>query len=162
MRKITIGLLAAAGIACAAPANAQNFWFGAGPVGVGFGTAPYSYNYGSYWGGPYNYAPDYAYGYGYAPGYAYGPGYDVGFGYGPSLGYSYAPEYTYSTTYAAPAYVRSTYAYEPDSVVRVRTSRHVAKRHVVYRSTRRAYLAQASVPVRHVVKHSRRSVTIER
>ena len=50
MKKLAIGLLAAAGIAMAAPAHADGFWIGAGPFGVGIGTAPgYSY------GGPYGY-----------------------------------------------------------------------------------------------------------
>src|SRR3974390_1777325 len=115
MRKVAFGLLAAAGIALAVPANAQGIWIGVGPVGVGFGTGPYASDDGPYWGGPYSYAPGYAYGYGYAPGYTYAPAYDVGYGCGP-VGYgsgpayddySYAPDYAYTTTYAPPAYVSS-------------------------------------------------------
>ena len=37
MKKLAIGLLAAAGIAMSVPANAQGVWVGAGPVGVGVG-----------------------------------------------------------------------------------------------------------------------------
>ena len=37
MRKLTIGLLAAAGISLSLPANAQGVYIGAGPVGVGVG-----------------------------------------------------------------------------------------------------------------------------
>ena len=40
MKKLTIGLLAAAGIAMSVPANAQGVWVGAGPVGVGVGVGP--------------------------------------------------------------------------------------------------------------------------
>jgi len=43
MRKLAIGILAAAGIALSAPANAQGVWVGAGPVGVGVGPAWGSY-----------------------------------------------------------------------------------------------------------------------
>jgi hypothetical protein len=171
MRKLAVGLLAAAGFAITVSAHAQEFWFGAGPVAVGFGAGPYAYDYGSYWGGPYGYAPSYTYSYSYgdAPGYAYGPGFDVSVGYGPSYGYSYPPDYAYTTTYAAPAYVGSTYAYEPEyryrrSVVRVHTSHPVARRDIEYRTariSRHAYGAQASVPVQHVITHSR-SVTIKR
>jgi len=53
MRKLVIGLLAAAGVALSLPANAQGVWVGAGPAGVGVGVGP---------------------GYGYRDGY-YGPGY---------------------------------------------------------------------------------------
>ena len=65
MRKLAIGLLAAAGVALSLPANAQGVWVGAGPVGVGVGVGP---------------------GYGYSDGY-YGPGYrsyayDDGYYYG--------------------------------------------------------------------------------
>jgi len=35
MRKLAIGLLAAAGVALAMPASAQDVYVGAGPVGVG-------------------------------------------------------------------------------------------------------------------------------
>ena len=40
MKKLAIGLLAAAGIAMSVPANAQGVWVGAGPVGVGVGVGP--------------------------------------------------------------------------------------------------------------------------
>jgi hypothetical protein len=102
MRKVAVGLPAAAGIALAVPAHAQEFWFRVGPVGVGFGTGPYAYDYGPYWGGSYGYAPDYAYGYSHTPGYTYAPAYDVDYGYGPPYEYSYPPEYAYGTIYAAP------------------------------------------------------------
>ena len=57
MRKLAIGILAAAGVAATAmmtPASAQGFWVGAGPVGVGVGVGP---------------------GWGYADDGYYGPGY---------------------------------------------------------------------------------------
>ena len=55
MKKLVIGLLAAAGIAMAVPAHADGVWIGAGPFGVGIGAGPY-YN------GPYGYYDgDYAY-----------------------------------------------------------------------------------------------------
>ena len=60
MKKLAIGLLAAAGIAMSVPANAQGVWVGTGPVGVGVGPS---------WG---------YYDRGYAPGYrsyAYDNGY---------------------------------------------------------------------------------------
>jgi hypothetical protein len=69
MRKLAIGILAAAGVALAlpsVPANAQGgVWIGAGPVGVGVGVGP---------------------GYGYHDGYDYGPRYR---GYAYDDGYSY-------------------------------------------------------------------------
>jgi hypothetical protein len=68
MKKLAIGLLAAAGIAMSVPANAQGVWVGAGPVGVGVGVGP-GYGYG--------YDRGY-YGHGYGPGYrsyAYDGGY---------------------------------------------------------------------------------------
>jgi hypothetical protein len=37
MRKLAIGILAAAGVALSVPASAQGVWIGAGPVGVGVG-----------------------------------------------------------------------------------------------------------------------------
>ena len=68
MRKLAIGILAAAGVALSAPAMAQGFWVGAGPVGVGVGVGPgygyYDRDY--YWGPGYrSYAYDYDRGYGY-------------------------------------------------------------------------------------------------
>lgn len=69
MRKLTIGLLAAAGVAltaAAVPANAQGVWVGAGPVGVGVGVGPgpgWGY-YDGYSGPRYrSYAYDNDYGY---------------------------------------------------------------------------------------------------
>ncbi len=52
MRKLAIGILAAAGVALSVPANAQGVWVGAGPVGVGVGPV---------WGGYYDgyYGPGY-------------------------------------------------------------------------------------------------------
>jgi hypothetical protein len=71
MRKLAIGLLAAAGIALAGSASAQGFYVGAGPggVGVGVGVGP------GYYGHSY-YDDDYRWGSGYRA-YAYegGPGY---------------------------------------------------------------------------------------
>ncbi len=171
MRKLAVGLLAAAGIALALPAHAQGVWFGAGPVGVGFGTGPYSYGYGPYWGGSYAYAPGYAYGYGYAPGYTYAPGYaynsapayDVNYAYGPDYDW-YGADLAYTPMYAAPAYRYSSYAYEPQPnytrrIVRTHAPHYVATRHLGYHSARisaEAYRAQASVPVRQVVRRSHR------
>jgi hypothetical protein len=64
MKKLAIGLLAAAGIAMSIPANAQGVWVGAGPVGVGVGVGP---GYGYYDRG---YGPGYR-SYAYDGGYAY-------------------------------------------------------------------------------------------
>jgi len=64
MRKLAIGILAAAGIALSAPANAQGVWVGAGPVGVGVGPAWGSYSDGYYGPGYHSYAyadDDFAY-----------------------------------------------------------------------------------------------------
>ncbi len=177
MKKVTFGLIVAAGVALAMPANAQEVWVGAGPVGVGFGAGPYTYGAGPYWGSSYTYAPGYAYEYGSAPSYGYGarygyaagsaynygPGYNVSYGFGSPYGYSYAPSYTYGSTYAAPAYGYSSYSYESQPtysrrIVRIRSSHPVSTTHVGYRSARipgEAYQAQASVPVRHFVRHSR-------
>jgi hypothetical protein len=71
MRKLTIGILAAAGVALSAPAMAQGVWVGAGPVGVGVGVGP---GYGYYDRGYYG---DRAY---YGPGYR-SYAYDQGYGY---------------------------------------------------------------------------------
>ena len=65
MRKITIGLLALAGVALSMPAYAQGVWIGAGPVGVGVGVGP---GYGYYDRG--YYGPGYR-SYAYDDGYAY-------------------------------------------------------------------------------------------
>jgi hypothetical protein len=66
MKKLAIGLLAAAGIAMSIPANAQGVWVGAGPVGVGVGVGPsYGYYDRGYYGPGYrSYAYDNGYGYG--------------------------------------------------------------------------------------------------
>ena len=45
MRKLAIGILAAAGVVLSMPASAQGVWIGAGPVGVGVGVGP---GYGYY------------------------------------------------------------------------------------------------------------------
>ena len=50
MRKLAIGILAAAGVALSVPANAQGVWVGAGPVGVGVGVGP---GWGGYYDGYY-------------------------------------------------------------------------------------------------------------
>ncbi len=64
MKKLTIGLLAAAGIAMAIPAHADGFWVGAGPFGVGIGAGP------GYYDGPHGYYDhDYVY---YDHDYVYG------------------------------------------------------------------------------------------
>lgn len=53
MKKLAIGLLAAAGIAMSMPANAQGVWVGAGPVGVGVGVDhDYGYRH-HHWRGDY-------------------------------------------------------------------------------------------------------------
>ena len=64
MKKLAIGLLAAAGIAMSVPANAQGVWVGAGPVGVGVGVGPgYGYYDRGYYGRGYrSYAYDGGYG----------------------------------------------------------------------------------------------------
>lgn len=67
MRKLAIGILAAAGVALSVPASAQGVWIGAGPVGVGVGVGP-GY-YGGYYDG-YDYGPRYR-GYAYDDGYTY-------------------------------------------------------------------------------------------
>ena len=41
MRKLVVGLMAAAGIALSLPANAESVYIGAGPVGVGVGNGYY-------------------------------------------------------------------------------------------------------------------------
>ena len=66
MRKLAIGILAAAGVALSAPASAQGVWIGAGPVGVGVGVGP---GWG-YHDGYYDYGPRYR-------SYAYDNGYDT-------------------------------------------------------------------------------------
>src|SRR5690242_1133888 len=66
MRKLAIGILAAAGVALSVPASAQGVWIGAGPVGVGVGVGP---GYGYYNG--YDYGPRYR-SYAYDNGYTYG------------------------------------------------------------------------------------------
>jgi hypothetical protein len=64
MRKLAIGLLAAAGVALAVPASAQGVWVGAGPVGVGVGVGPgWGYDRGYYGPGYRSYAYDDGYGY---------------------------------------------------------------------------------------------------
>ena len=50
MRKLAIGILAAAGVVLSMPASAQGVWIGAGPVGVGVGVGPGYYG-GGYYGG---------------------------------------------------------------------------------------------------------------
>ena len=67
MRKLAIGILAAAGVALSVPASAQGVWIGAGPVGVGVGVGP-GY-YGGYHDG-YDYGPRYR-SYAYDDGYTY-------------------------------------------------------------------------------------------
>jgi len=61
MRKLAIGILAAAGVAFSVPASAQGVWVGAGPVGVGVGVGPgYGYYDHRYYGPAYrSYAYDY-------------------------------------------------------------------------------------------------------
>lgn len=63
MKKVALGLLAAAGIALSLPANAEGVWIGAGPFGVGVGTGPYAYDDGYVYDRGYAYRDDY---------YAYG------------------------------------------------------------------------------------------
>lgn len=64
MKKLAIGLLAAAGIAMSVPANAQGVWVGAGPVGVGVGVGPgWGYYDRGYYGSGYR---SYAYDDGYS------------------------------------------------------------------------------------------------
>jgi len=64
MRKLAIGLLAAAGVALSVPASAQGVWVGAGPVGVGVGVGPgWGYHEGYYGPGYRSYAYDDGYAY---------------------------------------------------------------------------------------------------
>jgi hypothetical protein len=64
MKKLAIGILAAAGIIMSVPASAQGVYVGAGPVGVGVGVGPgYGYNRGYYGPGYRSYAYDDGYGY---------------------------------------------------------------------------------------------------
>ena len=67
MRKLAIGILAAAGVALSVPASAQGVWLGAGPFGVGVGVGPsYGYYDPGYYGPAYrSYAYDDNYDYGY-------------------------------------------------------------------------------------------------
>jgi hypothetical protein len=61
MRKLAIGILAAAGVAMSVPASAQGVWVGAGPVGVGIGAGPVYdgyYDHGYYGPGYRSYAYD--------------------------------------------------------------------------------------------------------
>jgi hypothetical protein len=67
MKKLAIGILAAAGIALSVPASAQGVWVGAGPVGVGVGVGP-GWGYSHYDNG--YYGPGYR-SYAYDDGYAY-------------------------------------------------------------------------------------------
>ena len=63
MRKLAIGILAAAGVALSVPASAQGVWVGAGPFGVGVGPS-YGYYDPDYYGPTYRtYAYDDDYGY---------------------------------------------------------------------------------------------------
>ena len=63
MRKLAIGILAAAGVALSMPASAEGLWIGAGPVGVGIGVGPgygyYDPGYGYYEPAYRSYAYDY-------------------------------------------------------------------------------------------------------
>jgi hypothetical protein len=68
MRKLAIGILAAAGVALSVPASAQGVWIGAGPVGVGVGVGV-GPGYG-YYDGYYDYGPRYR-SYAYDDGYTY-------------------------------------------------------------------------------------------
>ena len=76
MKKLAIGLLAAAGIAMSMPANAQGVWVGAGPVGQGVwvGAGPVGVGVGvgvgPGWGYRGYYGPGYR-SYAYDDGYAY-------------------------------------------------------------------------------------------
>jgi len=162
MRKVALGVLLAAGVGFStAPAHAQSFWFGIGPVGFGVGATPYAYGYDGYWDAryrPYGYYADPSYA--YEPGYAYEP--YAAYSYAPE--YSYAPDYTYRTTYSyAPGLGYGSYAYEPrSSVGGIYTTRHHrSDRYILVRTEQRhqdrtrfvsspAMRAQASVPMRHV------------
>jgi hypothetical protein len=70
MRTVALGLIAAAGIAMAAPAAAQGVYVGAGPVGVGVGVGPGPGYYDDGYYGP-RYAVPYRDGYRYDRDYAY-------------------------------------------------------------------------------------------
>ncbi len=171
MTKLAVALLAAGGVALAAPAHAQGFWFGIGPFGFGVGAAPYAYPYEPYWGGPYVYEPPVTTEY-VAPAYTFAaPPYETE--------YAYAPEYTYGAAYryTIPHYSHSNYAYVPEysyprSVARVSEPRGTRSWHITQATTRytshparrhaarlahlgEAYGAQASVPMHHVARHKR-------
>jgi outer membrane scaffolding protein for murein synthesis (MipA/OmpV family) len=71
MRKLAIGILAAAGVALSVPASAQGVWVGAGPVGVGVGVGVGPGYYDGYYDRRYN-GPAYrSYAYDYDGDYAY-------------------------------------------------------------------------------------------
>jgi hypothetical protein len=183
MRKLAVALLAAGSAAFAAPAHAQDFWFGIGPFGFGVGPAPYAYSYDPYWGALYAYEGPVTTEY-VAPAYAYAaPVYESTYAYVPEYSYEYAPAYSYATRYpyTTPRYSYSTYAYQPEysyrrSVTRVYEPRHhyglrytqasntkyirYHAPHHVARLTGEAYRAQASAhftPVLHNQNASARS-----
>jgi hypothetical protein len=109
MRKLAIGLLAAASVMVAVPAHAQGFWFGAPGFGIGVGAGYDSGPYYSdaYWG-PGRGGRVYS-SYGYAPAYSEydNYGYD-NYGYAP--GYGYEARYGYNEPYSEPGYALT---YEP-------------------------------------------------
>src|SRR5215204_893865 len=153
MRKLALGLLAAASVMVAVPAHAQGFWFGAPgfaiAIGTGYNSGPYYSDayWGPGWGGraysSYGYAPAYS---GY-DNYAYAPGY----GYEVSYGYN-EPSFTYSE----PGYAL---AYEPTYERRyVRSTRYSRSYAPVYASTRSYGTGYApSYRTRHVYSDSNRS-----
>jgi hypothetical protein len=55
MRKLIFALAAAGAITCAAPANAQTYWY-ATPMGLTTGFAPWGYQYWGGWPGHYRVA----------------------------------------------------------------------------------------------------------
>ncbi len=162
MRKFAVALLAASGVALAAPAHAQGFWFGIGPFGFGVG-APYAYSYEPYWGGPYAYEPPIAtqYVYATAPDYIYPPAYTYG---APTYETSYAYLPQYSDTYRPyrrREYTYSTYAYQPEYTYRRSVTRVYEPRRYRAHLRTEAIRAQASAPIHHVIRRKRIEVRHE-
>jgi hypothetical protein len=155
MRKLALGLLAAASVMVSVPAHAQGFWFGAPGFGVGIGTG---YNSGPYYSDAY-WGPGWggrAYSsYGYAPAYS---GYDS-YAYAP--GYGYAADYVYdepSFTYSEPRYaVEYEPTYERRFVRSARYSRSYAPSYASTRSYRSGYAYAPSYRTRHVYTDVNRS-----
>ena len=167
MRKLAFAVLLLAGVAVAAPAHAQGFWFGAGPFGVGFGASAYA---PAFWGGPVVTrtwrgpivrrswgGPFVASTFAYEPGFA--PIYEPDYAIVPD--YAFAPAYAYQPAFAFRTH-RTFRTFEPRfrrTVVRAHRGRHL-RTFAGVSTTRRtfagphfrsaAFRARASVPARSV------------